>query len=291
MSNASAQSNITFVDSVEGLLLLLDSIVNLATEPPSLYIDLEGIALGRRGSISILSLHIAPTKETYLIDIYSLKEAAFSTTNSKGTSLKTVLESPTIPKVIFDIRNDSDALFGLFGVSVDGIKDLQLMELATRMGSRGFLSSLVNCIARESPISAAAKAEWSLTKERGSRLFDPAKGGHYEVFNERPLKSEVVQYCHGDVALLPGLYGVYNAKLRQTGEAFWRVHVRHETKERIKLSQGPSYDARSKGKAVGWDDEHIREQMDDWNDDIMMEHFAGDYVLNENDEWVEASKA
>ncbi|KFY61100.1 hypothetical protein V496_05154 [Pseudogymnoascus sp. VKM F-4515 (FW-2607)] len=268
MSNASAQSSITVVDSVEGLLLLLDSIVNLATEPPSLYIDLEGIALGRRGSISILSLHIAPTKETYLIDIYSLKEAAFSTTNSKGTSLKTVLESPTIPKVIFDIRNDSDALFGL-----SGLCRWHQGSSAYGAGNPDGLTGV------------------SLQPKRGSRLFDPAKGGHYEVFNERPLKSEVVQYCHGDAALLPGLYGVYNAKLRQTGEDFWRVHVRHETKERIKLSQGPSYDARSKGKAVGWDDEHIREQMDDWNDDIMMEHFAGDYVLNENDEWVEASKA
>lgn len=103
---------------------LLDSIANLATEPPSLYIDLEGIALGRCCSISIFSLYIAPTKETYLIDIYTLKEAAFSTTNNSGTSLKTVLESPTIPKVVFDMRNDSDALFSLFGVSVDGIKDL-----------------------------------------------------------------------------------------------------------------------------------------------------------------------
>ena len=56
MSNSSAQSNITFVDSEESLLLLLDSIDNLAVEPPSLYMDLEGIALGRHGSISIISL-------------------------------------------------------------------------------------------------------------------------------------------------------------------------------------------------------------------------------------------
>jgi exonuclease 3'-5' domain-containing protein 1 len=110
MSTTSAQSNVTFIDTEASLLPLLDCITNLGVDPPSLYIDLEGIALGRHGSISILSLYIAPTKKTYLIDIHSLREAAFSTTIHSGTSLKTVLESSTIPKVVFDIRNDSDAL-------------------------------------------------------------------------------------------------------------------------------------------------------------------------------------
>jgi exonuclease 3'-5' domain-containing protein 1 len=75
---------------------------------------LEGIALGYHGAISILPLYIALTKKTYLIDIHSLKEAAFSTTTNSGTSLKTVLESSTIYKVVFDICNDSDALLSLF---------------------------------------------------------------------------------------------------------------------------------------------------------------------------------
>ncbi|KFX95237.1 hypothetical protein O988_05887 [Pseudogymnoascus sp. VKM F-3808] len=114
MPTAAPESNITVIDTEENLLPLLDSLPSLAVEPPSLYINLEGIALGRHGCISILTLHIAPTKETYLIDIHVLKEAAFSTTTASGTSLKTILESPTIPKVVFDIRNDSDALFNLF---------------------------------------------------------------------------------------------------------------------------------------------------------------------------------
>lgn len=39
---------------------------------------------------------------------------------------------PDRMKVFFDIRHDSDALFGLFKINLDGIHDLQLMELATR---------------------------------------------------------------------------------------------------------------------------------------------------------------
>ena len=68
MSATSAQSNATIIDLEVDLLPLLDSIV----DPPSLYIDLEGSDLGHYDSISILSLHIAPTQRTYFIDIYAL---------------------------------------------------------------------------------------------------------------------------------------------------------------------------------------------------------------------------
>jgi exonuclease 3'-5' domain-containing protein 1 len=286
MSTVSAQSNVIFIDTEASLLPLLDSIASLEVDPPSLYIDLEGIALGRHGSISIISLHIAPTKKTYLIDIHSLGMTAFTTATTSGISLKSVLESPSIPKVIFDIRNDSDALFSLFQISVDGIKDLQLMELASRKGSREFLSGLAKCIENESPISAAAKTEWRLTKERGRRLFAPEKNGRYEVFKERPLNPDIVEYCQQDVALLPGLHGVYNAKLRQPGQVFWLARVRYETNNRIKLSQSPGYDGQSRSKALGWDDQTIEGWIESWNDEILMEHLAGTHILDEDGNWV-----
>lgn len=290
MSNISPKSKVTVIDSEGSLLPLLDSITSLAVEPPSLYIDLKGMSLGRHGSISILSLYIAPTRETYLIDIYNLKEAAFSITTTSGTSLKTILESPTIPKVVFDIRNDSDALFSLFQISVAGIKDVQLMELATRNGSRRLLSSLTTCIEDESPISALERITWRVAKDRGHLLFDPEMGGRFEVFNERPLKPDIIQYCQQDVALLAALYGVYNDKLRQVGQAFWRVQVRGDTEDRIKLSQGPDYNGKSASMALGWDDQLLEEYSDSWNDEIMMEARDGTYVLNENDDWVLAER-
>jgi exonuclease 3'-5' domain-containing protein 1 len=253
MSIASAQTKIIVVDSVTTLLSLLDNLIGLPINPPSLYLDLEGIKLGRHGSISIISLYIAPVKKIYLIDIHRLGMTAFSTTNSSATSLKTILESPSIPKVIFDIRNDSDALFSHFQISVDGIQDLQLMELATRTynHSKDFVAGLAKCIEKESPISGAAKAEWRRTKEVGSQLFDPKKGGRYEIFNERPMKPEIILYCAQDVILLPGLYDVYNAKLCLPGQAFWQAQVRAATEDRIKLSQSPRYDGQAKSKVRG----------------------------------------
>jgi len=66
MSTTSAQSDLIFIDLEADLLPLLDSTTNLAVNPPSLHIDLEGVGLGRHGSISILSLHVAPPKRLTL---------------------------------------------------------------------------------------------------------------------------------------------------------------------------------------------------------------------------------
>ncbi len=123
MSIVSPQSDVTVVDSTPALLHLLDNLGNLPVDPPSIYIDLEGIKLGRLGSISIISLCIAPTQKIYIVDIHVLGSAAFSTTNNSGDSLKAILESATIPKVFFDIRNDSDALFSHYQISVKNIKE------------------------------------------------------------------------------------------------------------------------------------------------------------------------
>jgi len=242
--------DIIVVDSASTLASLLDNLISLPVNPPSLYLDLEGIKLGRRGSISIISLYIVPIKKIYLIDIHRLGKTAFSTTNRSATSLKTILESPTIPKVIFDIRNDSDALFSLFQIAVNGIQDLQLMELATRNGSKDMVAGLAKCIENESPISAVAKEEWQRTKEGVRQLFDPKKGGRYEIFNDRPMKPEIIQYCAWDLALLPGLYKVYNAKLCLPGEARWQTRVRKATKDRVKLSQSPGYDGQATWKKI-----------------------------------------
>jgi exonuclease 3'-5' domain-containing protein 1 len=60
------------VESVSTLTSLLDDFAALPIQPPSLYLDLEGIRLRRQGSISIISIYVAPTKKVYLVDIYRL---------------------------------------------------------------------------------------------------------------------------------------------------------------------------------------------------------------------------
>jgi len=135
---------------------LVEALAKLPTSPPSLYLDLEGVALSRHGSVSILQLHVSPKDRTFLIDIHSLGETAFSTTGTSGQTLKGILESDTIPKVFFDVRNDSDALFSHYGIKLVCVHDLQLMELATRSFSRRCVNGLTKCIERDINLSMNA---------------------------------------------------------------------------------------------------------------------------------------
>jgi exonuclease 3'-5' domain-containing protein 1 len=289
MSIESAAIGTTVVDSVSLLKSVIDAVIELPKNFSSLFIDLEGINLGRNGSVFIVSLYLPSRKRVYLIDVHRLGAEAFSTVNSEGKSLKSILKSPVILKVLFDVRHDPDALFSHYGISFDGIRDVQLMEIGTRKGSKDFVLGLSKCVAKDSTISAAEKKAWELTKSNTRRLFDPTLGGRYEIFNERPLPPAIVEYCAGDVTLLPDLFNTYDAKLRRPGEEIWQSRVLQATKERIKLSQSPTFDGTSTSNTRGpwnsieepidqchnddpysellWDEIFESKDFDDWEDD------------------------
>ncbi|KAK3324336.1 ribonuclease H-like domain-containing protein [Cercophora scortea] len=212
---------------------MLDRLHGLETDPPSLYIDLEGTNLCREGSISILQLHAAPLHTTYLIDIHTLGHDAFSTPSTNGLTFKALLESTDIPKVFFDVRTDSDALFNLFQINLGGVYDLQLMELATRKGkSQRCLNGLSRCIQRDAPITFDQLVEWKFTKEKGMGLFLPRLGGAFEAFDRRPLADDIVRYCVQDVQVLPSLWAVYMGRLTAAG----LVRVRDASDERVAMA-------------------------------------------------------
>ncbi|KAF2475949.1 uncharacterized protein BDR25DRAFT_300827 [Lindgomyces ingoldianus] len=202
-------------------------------------------------------------------------------------SLKDILESADIPKVFFDIRNDSDALYSLYGISVNGIIDIQLLELATRKSSKSYVAGLAKCIEKDSNASAGTKMAWHRTKDSVGRLYDPQRGGRYEVFNERPLMTEILQYCKQDVELLPSLWDVYSSTLRKPSNGAWRALIREAIRKRIQLSQSAGYNGQAKSKVYGpWDTDEIERKIDNWNDDVTMCGVNGGNALDENDHWV-----
>lgn len=210
MHSDPAAPKVELVDSSATLRELLENLSLIPSSSPPLFLDLEGVNLGRNGSISILSLYALHKKTIYLVDVYKLGKAAFSNPEpGEHTSLRAILESPSIKKVLFDVRNDSDALFSHYNIRLDGIQDLQLMELATRSGPKKYVAGLAKCIERDSPISDLRKAEWKRRKDEVTKSFDPGKGGSYEVFNKRPMTPDIRDYCAADVSQLLGLYSTY----------------------------------------------------------------------------------
>jgi len=239
----------SFIDSTASISTLIDDIIDLGTNPPSLYFDLEGIRLSREGSISILQLLAHPKDHVYLIDVHFLKSTAFTTAGSSGKTLKDILESPTIPKLCFDVRNDSDALFHHFRIALEGIQDVQLMENASRGpgGSKRLLNGLAKCIENDAPITMQEKQSWKAVKERGASVFAPEKGGSYEVFNDRPLNQDILGYCVQDVQFLPHLWRTYSARL----SAFWRNKMEDETKNRVLESRSETYEPHGSNRTLG----------------------------------------
>jgi exonuclease 3'-5' domain-containing protein 1 len=143
-------------------------LVNLPVNPPSSYFDLEGTRLGRLSSLSLLILYMAPQWTTYIIDVHSLDRDTFTTKNNNSNSLRAVLQSPILPKVFFDIRNDSNTLYSHYKISVNTIIDVQLLELATRNHSMNFVAGLAKCTQRDSATSATCmrkrRCRFRLTK-------------------------------------------------------------------------------------------------------------------------------
>ncbi|KAH7305050.1 exonuclease [Stachybotrys elegans] len=243
--------SLRLVDTTAALSEMVGLFKGLPTEPPSLYVDLEGVNLSRHGHVSILQIHVLPCRRTYLVDIHLLHDKAFSTPADNGYTLKEILESGSIPKVFFDVRNDSDALHSHFGICLAGIHDLQLMELATRNFSRRHINGLSKCIERDAPLSQEERIAWMLVKEKGQRLFAPEKGGTYEVFNERPLHKDVILYCAQDVQILPRLHTYYGRKLT----AAWKAKVLEASQNRVELSQTATFNGKGRHMALapyGW---------------------------------------
>lgn len=235
------------IDDLTRLQSLLIRIAErLRSEPRQLlFIDVEGVKLGRNGTITIIQLLMPPDPTVYLIDVYVLGAQAFNFTIESSLSLRSLLESQVTFKVFFDIRHDSDALYGLFRVSVAGIVDIQILEFANREIPYKRLSGLAACIEKDLP----SVPGWQETKEEGRRLFKRECGGRYEVFLERPLLPEILRYCEQDVLLLPALLASYTTKLRR--HRLRAIRIQSIVKKRISISQAAGFDGDAKGMADG----------------------------------------
>lgn len=247
---AEQSSDYRLVDTAAKMISFLDCISDIptASAEPSLYIDLEGVNLSRQGSICIIQIMVLHSYNVYLVDILKLGSDAFTISCGKGTSLRQVLESDGIIKAFFDVRNDSDALHHHYGVRLEGVYDIQLIELVTRPArvSRKYLTSLAKCVEYNAGLAGAEMTFWKQMKDKGLRLFCPAHGGSYEIFNTRPLAPDILEYCVQDVVLLPRLWQSYDQKLSK----ILRSRVLDATKRRIQESQSPAYIPHGRHKAL-----------------------------------------
>ena len=234
------------VNTLDSVRRLVDDIARL-TRKPLIFIDLEGVNLSRHGSISIVQVLVPPNPVVHLIDVHTLKADAFDTSGAEGDTLRSILQSEEHPKVLFDVRNDSDAMFSHFQIHLHCVIDLQLIEFASRPDRGRFVKGLAKCIAEAAHFSGTERWEWQRVKDAGLAKFAPEKGGRYEVFNERPLSQDLQNYCAQDVLVMPRLLVSYAARL----QTHMGPQIHAETLARIALSHDPSFNGKGSHMAVG----------------------------------------
>ena len=187
-------------------------------ERPALYMDVEGRNLGLHGTVTILQIHVLPAKTTYVIDIWTLGIHAFwirGVGAGCSMTLSAILQARSIPKVLFDVRNDAAGLKKNYGVLLDGITDLQVMEIHTRpLAARRLYNGLKLCMDLHATISPAEKAQFRERKNHVQALYArEALDPEYGVFQMRPIEHDILMYCAQDAHILPELWLHYHQRL------------------------------------------------------------------------------
>lgn len=70
---------------------------------------------------------------------------------SRLRACSSLLSNRSLPKLFYDVRSATDALFHQFGVTLDGVTDLQITEVAVRRFAHGgvrFVAPLVAAVER-----------------------------------------------------------------------------------------------------------------------------------------------
>jgi ribonuclease D len=165
-------------------------------------IDLEGVNLGRTGKICLLQLACMDGR-VFLFDIYALGEDAFI----GDFSLRTILESESIIKLMYDCRSDCDALFHQYRVLPVRIFDLQVLYVLMRQPRSKYLPGLKQVLT--DTLIGSTKLRVDRIKAEGHQLFAPTQGGNFEVWKERPLQRKLLEYAAEDVKQLFAVYDKY----------------------------------------------------------------------------------
>ena len=182
------------VSDVDAIREVVESILEDFEKAPTTYtiaVDLEGANIGpKTGKLAIVTVAV-PNGDVLLLDVATHGDEAFT----KG-GIKILLEHPHLPKLWFDIRTDTSALFP-HGVKPAHIVDLQVgMMCHMAVGARrkpDYLSGLGKAMTMYN-----LPADMTL-KERGLNMFAPERGGTYQVFFDRPMSDTMMQYCAADV--------------------------------------------------------------------------------------------
>ncbi|CAG8951053.1 hypothetical protein HYFRA_00006451 [Hymenoscyphus fraxineus] len=243
------KGSVTWVESEEEYTKFLTYLHEIKRNVIELALDCEASrGLSRGGNVTHLTISVKSLDHTWVLCHTKLPLNFFDIADgSSGKTLRSILEDPDIQQLWFDVRSDSDALFGIYGIRLAYVIDVQLMEVAARYGLerlRTGLASLKECVSNRGHkfLSQAACQEWLYNKRKGREFFQQYG---YEVLEDDPLPSAAKEYTAGDTFILFGLYKEYEKDNIFIGESLkvdLGALVKEYSEKRVEYSQDPEYD-------------------------------------------------
>lgn len=121
-------SSYIYVTNSSSLKAMVNQLAGLPDTEPYIGFDLEANKLGHQSPLCIIQIRDFFNSQTFIVDLLVLGKKVFSTKAGKA-SLRSILEDAKVEKLIFDVRQDSCALYGNMGIKLKGMLDLQVMDL------------------------------------------------------------------------------------------------------------------------------------------------------------------
>nr|OQO20382.1 hypothetical protein B0A51_09969 [Rachicladosporium sp. CCFEE 5018] len=138
---------------------------------------------------SIIRIFVGSLDHAYLVDVATLGAEAFTTTTAiddEQVSLKSILEASDRKKVMFDCRGEAEALYALYGITLRGIHDIQLMDIVTRNKGKIPLARTTPCPAsKPSSIGASSRFSTDSTSQSQSTNSMTATGRRETKFSAK----------------------------------------------------------------------------------------------------------
>lgn len=199
LPSATVPDDFVVVDDLEEAL----RIAAVLHDEPVITFDCEGVDLGRKGELTVVSISAARDGAmAFVFDIKTIGSGIFAST---GKSLKSLLESTVVRKVTFDCRTDSDALKHQFGVVLAGCYDLQTLDQAIKRTRGTYEPSTTRW--KAFVIAQKKMAPLYVSPRRLSELtVEAPHKSDMKIWKQRPLTTEQWSYAAFDVLLTYEMY-------------------------------------------------------------------------------------
>jgi exonuclease 3'-5' domain-containing protein 1 len=164
-------------------------------------IDAEGVDLSRLGSLTLFSLGVKVTNGVHVF-LFDMIQTNKELLREQKIVLKEIMEDVNVTKIIHDCRQDSDALFHQFGITLRSVFDTSIYAMKLRYSTK-----------RSNLNKTLSEFRCTLNPHRDeiSNLYKR----YPNVWMQRPLTPFLIEYASKDVASLFDLQDKMLAEVAQ----------------------------------------------------------------------------